>query len=316
MKILRFCILLVAAAIVASVFTGCAKESNTLATVTVTPANQYMVKGTTQQFIATGTFTNGMTLLWSQVVEWSIDSTATATITNVSGSFANGLVYAVDYGGPAVITAHDVANNITGTATVTVADPDPVLTIQPTRPYMSIGAVSAFSAIASFTIASGGTVTQTIGTYTQWTSSTPGLVTIVDTPGIFGNGIITANTVTGTTDIKAVELFSGASGTTTLTITSTPMASIVIEQVNPTIISMNTTTQFTAVGTFTDGSTTKTLTPGVDASWHWTSSNTAVATIDFYTGLATAIALGDTIIVARDPITGLVSAAPVTLRIQ
>jgi hypothetical protein len=312
MKILRYCILVIAAVTAASGLMGCDQKSNTLATVTVTPANQIMVKDTTQLFIATGTFTNGMTLLWSQVVSWSSSSTDVADVSNILG--LNGLVTAHNYG-TAIITVFDVVNNLTGTTEVTVRDPDPVLTILPARPYMAVGTVSPFSAIALF---SGGTVTQTITSFVTWASSSPEIATVSNgliTSGTI-TGLVTALTITGTTIIQAIEPISGATGTTTLTITSTPMASIAIDQINP-VISMSTTTlqQFTAIGTFVDGSTTKTLTPNVDASWNWTSSNIGVATIDLYTGLATAVAPGTTIITAKDPITGLLS-APTTLTIQ
>jgi hypothetical protein len=210
----------------------------------------------------------------------------------------------------------DVVNNLTGTTEVTVRDPDPVLTILPTRPYMAVGTAHPFSAIALF---SNGTVTQAITSFAFWTSSSPEVATIgnglISTGSI--TGMVTALTITGTTIIQAIEPISGATGTTTLTVTSTPMASIAIDQSNPTIISMSTTTlqQFTAVGAFPDGSTTRTLTPNVDASWNWTSSNIGVATIDLYTGLATAVAPGSTIITAKDPITGL-AGSPTTLTIQ
>jgi hypothetical protein len=312
MKILKFCILVIAAVTVASGFMGCNQKSNTLAMVTVTPANQSMVKGTTQLFIANGTFTNGMSLLWSQVVIWSSMDTTIAEVNNTLG--LNGLVTANNYG-TTIITAFDVANNITGTAAVTVMDPDPVLTILPTRPYMAVGTAYPFSAIALF---SGGTVTQAITSFATWTSLSPEVATVgnglISTGSI--TGMVTAGTVTGTTMILAIEPISGATGTTTLTVTSTPMSSIAIDQINP-IISMSTTTlqQFTAVGAFPDGSTTKTLTPNADASWNWTSSNIGVATINFYTGLATAVAPGATIITAKDPITGLVG-SPTTLTIQ
>jgi hypothetical protein len=315
MKILKPCILLTAAVIAVSGLMGCDQKSNTLSAVTVTPVNQYMVKGTTQLFIARGTFTNDMNLLWSQVVIWSSADTTVAEVSNTAG--LNGLVTAKDYG-TTIITAFDVANNITGTAAVTVVDPDPVLTIRPTRPYMAVNTVYPFSAIASFTLVSGETFTQAITSFATWTSISPDVAEVGNGLITSGSitGVVTAKTVTGTTIIQAIEPISGATGTTTLTVTSTPFASIAIEQISP-IISMSTTTlqQFTAIGSFPDGSTTKTLTPNVDASWNWTSSNTGVATIDLYTGLATAVASGTTLITARDPITGI-SSPPMTLTIE
>jgi hypothetical protein len=321
MKILKSCILIIAAVTVASGFMGCDQKSNTLETVTVTPATQSMARGTFMLFTANGIFTNGMTLNWTQVVQWSSSKPEVADVSNIAG--LNGIVTATTTTGTTILKAFDLANNITGTALVTVADPDPVLTILPIRPYMAVGTAYPFSAIALF---SGGTVTQGITFFASWSSSNTAVATV-------GNGIITAGsitgvvttslTVTGTTIIQAT--FSDATGsvistgTTTLTVTSTPLKSIAIDQVNP-IISMSTTTQqqFTAIGTFWDGSTTKTLTPNVDASWNWTSSNIGVATIDLYTGLTTSFAPGTTLITAQDPITGISSLAttPTILTVQ
>jgi hypothetical protein len=272
-----------------------------------------MVKDTTQLFIASGTFTNGMSLFWSQVVIWSSSDTTVADVNNTQG--LNGLVTA-HKNGTTIITAFDAANNLTGTATLTVIDPDPVLTILPIRPYMAVGTAYPFSAIALF---SNGTVTQSITFFASWTSSSPGIATVgsgIITAGSI-TGMVTAGTATGTTIIQATisGANSTATGTTTLTVTSTPLASIAIDQINP-IISMSTTTQqqFTAIGTFVDGSTTKTLTPNVDASWNWTSSNIGVATIDLYTGLTTSFAPGATLITAKDPITGIVGATTLTIQ--
>jgi trimeric autotransporter adhesin len=309
MKSLKSCILLIAALTAASGFMGCDQKSNMLAAVTVTPADQKMVKGTTQLFIANGIFENGMSLLWSQVVSWSSSSTGVASIDNTAG--LNGLVTANNYG-TTVITAFDVANNITGTATVTVVDPDPVLTILPTRPYLAVGTAYPFSAIALF---SGGSVTQTISSFATWNSSSSEVATVGN--GLISSGsitgLVTAGTVTGTTIIQAIEPISGATGTTTVTVTSGPFTFIAIEQVNASI-SNGTTTQFTAIGSFADGQTTKTLTPDVDASWNWTSSNIGIATIDFYTGLATAVYPGSTLITAKDPITGAAGSTTLYVR--
>jgi hypothetical protein len=309
MKILKSCILVVATITVASGFMGCNKTSEKLAQVTITPANQIMAKSTTQQLTANGTFSNGMILNWTQVVSWSSSDTTVATVNNTAG--LNGIVTSSTNTGTTIITVFDVANNITGTTLLTVADPDS-LQIIPTNPYMPINAAFQFSAIALF---SGGTVTQIVTNFATWSALTPGLVTIVNTSGILGNGMVTAGTVTGATIIQAIEPISGHTGTTTVTITSTPFAAVVIDQVNP-IISMSTTTlqQFTAIGTYLDGSTTKTLNPTMDASWNWISSNIGVATIDFYTGLATAVTPGATTITAKDPITGIGGTTTLTIQ--
>src|ERR1700690_1929427 len=118
MKVLRSCILVVALLAGASGLMGCNNTDDTLAQVTVTPANQMMAKATTQQFTANGTFTNGMIVTWTQVVNWSSSDTSVAKINNTPG--LNGIVTSLDYG-TTILTAYDVANNITGTTILTVA---------------------------------------------------------------------------------------------------------------------------------------------------------------------------------------------------
>jgi hypothetical protein len=70
------------------------------------------------------------------------------------------------------------------------------------------------------------------------------------------------------------------------------LVSIAVTPANPSI-SLGTTQQFTATGTYSDGST-----PNITNSVAWTSSNTATATINGTSGLATAVAAGTTQITA------------------
>ncbi len=298
MKSLKSGILVVMVIIAASGFLGCNEKSNTLSSVRVIPASQTMAKGTTKLFIAAGTFTNGMELTWSQVVTWSSSDPSIATISNLPN--LNGLVTAVA-AGTAIITAHDDANNISGSAVVTVTYPDSI-TIIPGNPYMAVGTKYQLSAMALF---SGVTDTQIITTFATWTATSPDVATIVTgTPGEIVNGIVTAGAVQGQTEIQAEDPVSHVVGTTMLTVTSTPLASIAINEVNP-VISLSstsiTTQQFTATGTFQDNSPTQAAYP---PSWAWTSSNIDVATID-HTGLAQAVAAGTTTITASDVITGV-----------
>jgi hypothetical protein len=254
-----------------------------------------MAKGTTQQFTANGTFSNGMIVPWTQVVTWSSSNSAVATVNNTAG--LNGIVTSSTNTGTTIITAFDVANNITGTAMLTVADPDSI-TVIPATPFMTVGATHQFSAIALF---SGGTVTQVITTFAHWTVLSPGVATVADTPGVSGNGIVTVGAVPGTTDITATDPFSGATGITTIKVISTSMGSIAVSPINSTISMGTSTQQFSAIGTFQDN----TITPPLTTTWAWSSSNSAVATIDYYTGIAQAVAPGTTTITATDPITGV-----------
>ena len=82
------------------------------------------------------------------------------------------------------------------------------------------------------------------------------------------------------------------SGTTTLTVTAAVVTSIAVTPTNPSIVE-GTTQQFTATGTFTDGTTGEHLTTSVT----WTSSNLAVATINA-SGVATGLGAGSSTITA------------------
>lgn len=87
--------------------------------------------------------------------------------------------------------------------------------------------------------------------------------------------------------------------TTTQTTTTANLVSIAITQTSPVQILLGATEQFTAVGTYSDGTT-------ADCTYSviWNSSDATIATISYY-GLATAVTLGNTDITAA--INGVIS---------
>lgn len=87
----------------------------TLVAIAVSPANLSIIKGTAQQFTATGTFSNNTTRDLTTAVTWGSTNSAAATVSNAAGS--NGLVTAVD-AGPTTISA--VSGSVSGTAALTV----------------------------------------------------------------------------------------------------------------------------------------------------------------------------------------------------
>ncbi len=302
MKSLTFCIAIVAALTAAPGLIGCNTKSDKLAQITVTPTNQFMAKNTTQQFTANGTFTNGMVLNWTQVVNWSSSDPLVADVSNIAGQ--NGIVTSYDIvgQGTTTITAFDAANNITGTVLLTVDNPDSI-NIVPPDSFIPVNGIHQFIAIALF---SNGTVTQVITNFATWTL-TSSIATIKNNYGVAGNGTVVATAVTGTALITVADPNpnSTATGSTTITVTSTPLTALTVSPVSP-IISLSTSTlQFSAAGTFADLTTTQSLTNvPLTATWAWSSSSTPVATIDYYTGIATAAAVGTTTITATDLITG------------
>jgi len=85
-----------------------------LVSITVTPANQTIAKGTTQQFVATGTYTNGQVTVTadiSAIVSWSSSNSLVVSI-NSSG-LATGLA-------PGGVTVQASSSGVSGSAGLTV----------------------------------------------------------------------------------------------------------------------------------------------------------------------------------------------------
>jgi hypothetical protein len=81
---------------------GTIRSGPTLTSIEVTPANPSIAFGTTQQFTATGTYSDGTTHNLTTSVTWGSSSKSVATISNAGGS--NGLATSVTPG-PTTITA-------------------------------------------------------------------------------------------------------------------------------------------------------------------------------------------------------------------
>ena len=301
MRILRYGSIVAVVLLAAAMGLMSCSRGGKLASISVTPANPTIAKGTTQQFKALAIFSDGTTLDWTTAAAWSSSDSTAVTIGHSLGTYglATTLVSGSTSTGTFTITATDIANNISGTATLTVKDPISI-TITPANPFMSVGTKHQFKTEALLDLASDSTTT-----ITQDLTSSPTISWSVDnsadltTATTSSAGLITAGTTAGSVTITAFYPYSSLTATTTLTVTDTSLDSITLDPVNTTI-PQGTMQQFTAHGTFKD-STTADMTSSV--TWH--SSNTHVATIDA-TGLATAgTTTSATTISATDPITGI-----------
>jgi len=149
---------------------------------------------------------------------------------------------------------------------------------------------------------------QNITSFVTWTSSDTTKATIQTTgqttPGAASGVAFGTVTITATAS-------NGVSGTATLTVTAAPPALVSI-LVGPVAayIGVGSTEQFSAVGTYSDGST-KTIT----SSATWTSSDPDIATVDSAgaakPGLGTGVAVGSATITAS--LSGLSSAGTLTV---
>ena len=258
--------------------------SATLVSVAINPANPSLAPGTTQQFTATGTFSDNTTQDLTADITWSSSAAGVATINNVAGSNTNGLATSAAVGST-TITA--TSGSVSGLTTLTVTPATLVsIAITPTNSSIVKGTTRQFIATGTYSDSS----TQDLTTSVTWNSSASGVAAISNTAGSKG---LATSAAAGSTTITATS--GSISGSTTLTITSATLVSIAVTPANPSIVK-GTTRQFTATGTYSD-STTQDLTTAVT----WNSSASGVATISNAAGskgLATSAAAGSTTITA------------------
>jgi trimeric autotransporter adhesin len=223
-----------------------------LVSISVTPAQSTMAVGTTKQFTATGSFSDSSTQDISASAVWSSSTPATATINNT------GLVSSVATGSTTVKAS---VGGISGSTGLTVSTAHLVsITVNPSNARIVKGTAIKFTATGTFS--DGSTATNLSGV--SWKSSKPSVVSIRS----FGRA---SGKKTGTVTITAS--VSGIKGTASLTVGSGTLVSLAVTPSAPTVLAGG-TQQFTATGTFTDGST-----QDITLNAHWSSSSSSVATI-------------------------------------
>ena len=248
----------------------------TLVSLAITPSNPGVAKGTTQQFTATGTFSDSSIQNLTNAVTWSSSNTTIASISNAAGS--NGLASALA-AGSTIISATQGSISASTTLTVNPATLA-ALSITPAASSVAKGTNQQFTATGTYSDSS----TQNLTNSVTWTSSNTAVATISNAAGSYG---LAATTGAGSTTIKATS--GSVSGSTTLTVTPALLVSIAVTPANATI-GKNASQQFAATGTYSDGSK-----QNVTGSVTWSSLNTSVATISNAAGsngLATGISAG------------------------
>lgn len=184
--------------------TGNAKA--TLVSIAITPTNPSIAKDTTQQFLATGTFSDSTTQNLTATVTWSSSDTTKATI--ATAGLATGI-----YVGSSTIRA--ASGNIFGTATLTVTDATLVsIAVSPANPSISTGSTQQFAAIGTFS----DITTQDITALVTWSSGT----TTVATVNAVG---LATGVAAGTTTVTATSGVLSGNTTLTVIVSSVPQAS-------------------------------------------------------------------------------------------
>jgi uncharacterized protein YjdB len=253
--------------------------SATLSSVSLTPATAIIGPGTSLNYSATGSFSDGS----------SQDITAQTGI-------KSSLVGVATVASP-VVTGQGIGRAvITGIAkpALTKLAPNP---INPALASLVVAAATQFSvAISPATIqianqtstqlkATGTFVdgtTQDLTTIVNWSSSAPSVATVGFQTGTVSGLAPGQSTVTAT--------LGTATATTQVTVTNATLTSIALLPANPTV-ALASSTQFAATGNFSDGSTQ----PLAGAAW--SSSSPAVGIVS-NSGMATATSAGAAIITA------------------
>jgi hypothetical protein len=252
----------------------------TLVSIQVNPPAPSIANGVTQQFTATGIYTDNSTQDLTSMASWASSNPGVATISNTAGS--NGLASSAGTGTTQISASF---NGVTSAAVLLAVTPASLVSIQvnPPNPSIASGLTEQFTATGVYTDSS----TQDLTSAVTWASSNGGVASISNASG--SNGLATS-TGTGTSSISA-SLSSITSPAVTLTVTGATLVSIQVSPATPTIAT-GLTQQFTAIGTYTDNST-QDLTGAVT----WASTNGSVATISNVAGsngLATSASVGST----------------------
>jgi trimeric autotransporter adhesin len=272
----------------------------TLTGLTIAPSAATIVDGNTQQFNATGTYSDGIQKDVTTSVTWSVTA-GTATISNAAGN--QGLATA-NGAGTSQIEATDPATGLTATATLTVTNPVVTLTglaITPSAATIANGSTQQFNATGTYSDGTQKDVTTSV----TW-SVVSGTATISNAAG--SQGLATGNGA-GTSQVEATDPTTGLTATATLTV-SVVLVSIAVTPPSVTI-PIGPTQSLAATGTYSDG-TMKDLTNSVT----WSASPSGIVYVDGVppsAGQVTGTAAGTATVTATDPSTGISGSAVVTV---
>ncbi len=255
-----------------------------LVSIAVTPNMPSVPLGVTQQFTATGTFSDTSTADLTSSVTWTSSAPAVATM-NASSGLANVLTV-----GSTVITA--TSGSVSGSTTLT-ATPATLQSIAITPNPITIGTGSSLQLTATGTYSD--STTQSVTTSANWTSDTPSVATIGPSTGLAT--AVSAGSATISATIGSITATAPLSVVTLVSIAITP---------NPATLALGSSQQLTATGTFADGST-----QNVTTAAYWTSDMSSVATVGPSTGLATTVSVGSATISAA--IGSLTATTPVSV---
>src|SRR5207248_1736995 len=178
-----------------------------LVSIAVTPANPSIPKGTTQQFTATGTYSDGSTVDLTSSAAWVSSNPAVATIT--AGGLASGAA-------PGTSQVSASSGGVSGSTTLTVGPAVLVsIAVTPANPSIPKGPPQHVTAPSTY---SDGT-THDLTSSATWVSSNSAVATITA-------GGLAGGAAQGTSQVSATS--GGVTGSTTLTVGPATLVSIAV----------------------------------------------------------------------------------------
>jgi len=244
---------------------GGGNQRPTLDSISVKPVSAGINVGDTQQFKASGTYSDGSTKDITDSVTWSTSDQSVATIT------ATGLATGVHGGQVTITAASGTLNNGTSLSVTAVLSS---IVLSPSNPGVFVGASLQFAATGNYNDGTQKNLTSVV----TWASSDTSMATINKAglaAGIHGGSATisaTSGSIQGSANLKVTALLNS--------IKVTPMGPA---------IQASDSEQFAAAGTFNDGTQAD-----LTASASWSSSNGGVASIGANSGLAVGLAAGVT----------------------
>jgi hypothetical protein len=248
-----------------------------LVSINVTPANATIATLTTQDFTATGTYTDNTTQDLTTQAIWASSDTNVATLngTTATGIAAGTTNISAAFSG----VTGSTPLHVTG-ATLTSID------VTPANPTLAVGFTLRFRATGHFA----DMTTQDLTADVLWGSSQDATASVSNAGG--SEGLVSA--LQGGTSLISATI-AGVTGSTTLTVSTAMLQSIEVIPANPSI-ALGSTQALTATGHFSD-TTSLDLTSQVS----WSSTALAVATVSNAAGsrgVATSVGAGMTTIIA------------------
>jgi DNA-binding beta-propeller fold protein YncE len=254
----------------------------TLVSIGVTPANLSIANGLTNQFIATGVYTDNSTQNLTASVAWTSSNPSVASVSNAP--LSHGLALGVS---PGSVTITAATGSVTGSTGLTVTPATLVsIALIPADPSIASGTGQQFAATGTYTDNSTHDVTASV----TWKSSDTTVASISNASG--SNGLATSTNQGAITITATLGTVVGSTG---LTVTPATLVSIAVIPANSSIAN-GTSQQFAAIGTYTDNST-QPLTSSVT----WSSTAATIASISNASGsdgLANSVSQGSATITA------------------